>query len=165
MARILGASTSPTSTGPNREPLPNPWAIQSSAPNDSFPSGFEGHFLSSSVPSNPTMPTPMHSTMNPLMNPMINPIMNPFRQGGHGPIPIPSMNNNFMHQYSLMRQAAEPVSTPTPFAPVEPVEIKYKAQLDTLRDMGFENEDLNKRAILAAGGNTEGAISYILDQQ
>lgn len=43
-------------------------------------------------------------------------------------------------------------------------DFRYPEQLDALGDMGFADIELNKKALLASGGNTESAISYILDR-
>jgi len=41
-------------------------------------------------------------------------------------------------------------------------EERYETQLQQLRDMGFHNASQNVRALIATGGNVEGAVEYIL---
>ncbi|KAJ8323849.1 hypothetical protein BDV3_001695 [Batrachochytrium dendrobatidis] len=58
-------------------------------------------------------------------------------------------------------QLAQPSGDPAAAQPA--IEEQYREQLASLRDMGFVDEEKNKRAILAAGGNTDAAVSYLLD--
>ncbi|PPQ81614.1 hypothetical protein CVT25_013589 [Psilocybe cyanescens] len=51
----------------------------------------------------------------------------------------------------------------TPAAPADtrPPEERFQVQLQQLQDMGFTNAQQNVRALLATGGNVQGAIDYI----
>ncbi len=56
-----------------------------------------------------------------------------------------------------------PNTTPTTPTPDAPLEERFRDQLTALRDMGFTNDEKNKRALLASSGNTEMAVAYLLD--
>jgi len=43
-----------------------------------------------------------------------------------------------------------------------PPEERFQVQLQQLQDMGFVNATQNVRALLATGGNVQGAVEYIL---
>jgi len=53
---------------------------------------------------------------------------------------------------------APPVPTDT-----RPPEERFEAQLQQLRDMGFINASQNVRALLATGGDVQGAVEYIFN--
>jgi len=53
-------------------------------------------------------------------------------------------------------------SQPAPVAAGPPPEERFQTQLQQLSDMGFTNARQNIRALLATGGNVNGAIEYIL---
>ncbi|KAJ3298944.1 hypothetical protein HDU79_003270 [Rhizoclosmatium sp. JEL0117] len=57
--------------------------------------------------------------------------------------------------------ATTPVS-PTPAAPAIPPEERFKDQLEQMNAMGFDDNQKNIKALLAAGGNLESAINYLL---
>jgi hypothetical protein len=120
MAReLLGDRISP-STGPNQDALPNPWAPARNSPTNLASSPL-GNMMNSRIqaPANPyNQPV--------LPNQMLNPFLMP--QGGGNPM------QNFMQQYSMMQQAIRPLQSPLPS---EPVEVRYRTELDTLKDMGF----------------------------
>ncbi|KAH6581902.1 hypothetical protein BASA61_008790 [Batrachochytrium salamandrivorans] len=89
-------------------------------------------------PNNPGMPAnPTNTT--PAMNPFLGLFGSPLA----APAPAPARSTQASSQ--------------------ESVEARYREQLASLRDMGFADEEKNRRAILAAGGNTDAAISYLLD--
>jgi len=50
---------------------------------------------------------------------------------------------------------------PAPSDP-RPPEERFQVQLQQLQDMGFINASQNVRALLATGGNVQGAVEYIL---
>ncbi|KAI8836605.1 hypothetical protein BC829DRAFT_52896 [Chytridium lagenaria] len=52
---------------------------------------------------------------------------------------------------------------PQPTEPKESPEEKFKEQLQNMSEMGFTDKPKNIRALLAAGGNTESAIIYLLE--
>jgi hypothetical protein len=121
MAReLLGDRISPT-TGPNQDALPNPWAPARNSPTNSASSPL-GNMMNfrSQAPFNP-------HNQPVLPNQMLNPFVMP--QGAGNPM------QNFMQQYSMMQQAIQPLQYPVP--PSEPVEVRYRTELDTLKDMGF----------------------------
>jgi len=53
-------------------------------------------------------------------------------------------------------------SAPLPPSDTRPPEERFQVQLQQLQDMGFSNASQNVRALLATGGNVNGAIEYIL---
>ncbi|KAG0329991.1 hypothetical protein BGZ99_009435 [Dissophora globulifera] len=48
-----------------------------------------------------------------------------------------------------------------PAQPQEPPEVRFQVQLQQLNDMGFWDAAKNIRALLAAGGNINGAIEML----
>jgi ubiquilin len=52
-------------------------------------------------------------------------------------------------------------TSPPPPADARPPEERFQVQLQQLQDMGFTNAAQNVRALLATGGNVQGAIDYI----
>jgi len=54
-------------------------------------------------------------------------------------------------------------ATPPPPADARPPEERFQVQLQQLQDMGFTNASQNVRALLAAAGNVQSAIEYILN--
>lgn len=83
--------------------------------------------------------------------------------GGAGLSPgIASLNFD-----SLLNNAGRPA--PSPFAPVAapapaPVDpaVRYAAQIQQLRDMGFLDDEANLRAIQATSGNVNAAVERLL---
>lgn len=45
--------------------------------------------------------------------------------------------------------------------PQVPPEERYQSQLETLAGMGFSDPSRNVRALMASGGNVEGAIEWL----
>ena len=88
-----------------------------------------------------------------------------FPQMGQGLFPFGSaqaMGSNPFQMMGLVPPFAAPAPAPDANAS-EPPSVRFHEQLQTLREMGFSNEELNQRALLAAGGNTEAAIAYLLE--
>ncbi|KAJ3261399.1 hypothetical protein HK103_006007 [Boothiomyces macroporosus] len=162
MAERLGAVSPSKSDGPNTLALPNPWNPQR---NITSPSNI------SLIVANRTNLSP--STASPAQgmpfSPMgFNPyLMNfpPLSQATAQPQTQTQAANPqaMFQQMAMMQQMMRPVQSPAPVSQ-EPVEVRYREQLATLREMGFTDEEKNKRAILAAGGNTDAAIEFILNQ-
>jgi hypothetical protein len=176
MARALGVRSTSTDDGPNSQPLPNPWAPQRTSPSTTPASGLPRspfNFPMGGFPAFPTAPPnaplqPQATSTGQSPNMTFFPPLFPFAAppgnasgapNGMPPFMMPMVpnsnpnqpmpNNPFMMMQQLM-QSGQMNPTPTPTPPTEPVEIRYREQLQCLRDMGFTNEDLNKRAILAA---------------
>ncbi|GAA5898499.1 ubiquitin domain-containing protein DSK2 [Sporobolomyces salmoneus] len=105
---------------------------------------------------------------------------NPFRglggQGGEGGAPDV---NSMMQQLAQLQQMQNMFggggaggglggfggfggSSPSS-APQVPPEERFATQLEQMQAMGFTDASRNVRALLAAGGNVEGAISYLFD--
>ncbi|KAI8914636.1 hypothetical protein EDD86DRAFT_199769 [Gorgonomyces haynaldii] len=162
-AERLGVQSLSTSDGPNSQALPNVWAPANQRPEPQTlpsmanppmnPSGnpllspfalpnppmMPGNLFSLGNPTSPSAANPLANPVNPLANPYFNlPPNGQFNPFGFMPFPVPQTQ------------------------PEEPVEVRYHEQLITLREMGFDNEEKNKRALLASGGNTEAAINYLL---
>ncbi|KAJ3293432.1 hypothetical protein HK104_004467 [Borealophlyctis nickersoniae] len=56
-----------------------------------------------------------------------------------------------------------PTAPTQPEEPAEPPEVRFAEQLKTMAEMGFLEKEQCVRALLAAGGNVEAAIAYMLD--
>ncbi|KAJ3276186.1 hypothetical protein HDV01_005634 [Terramyces sp. JEL0728] len=141
MAERLGAVSPTKSDGPNTLALPNPWAPQRNATSPATRTN-----LSPASPS-PNQGMPFSPTgFNPYM--MNFPPLGQAQQAQTQPQTQALPNQQtMMQQLAMMQQMMRPVQQPTPVAQ-EPV----------------EDEEKNKRAILAAGGNTDAAIEFILNQ-
>ena len=121
--QLLGSNTSPLTSGPNTEALPNPWAPRR-AP------------VSSSIP---ILPTLSFSPSSNRMSPSISPYMTMLQERSNT-----SNNSNhppaLLHQFSLLQPPSGSISRSQP---EDPSEI-YKEQLDTLHDMGFSVSQLSR---------------------
>jgi ubiquilin len=53
-------------------------------------------------------------------------------------------------------------SQTTTSQPSEPPETRFRTQLQTLEEMGFMDQAANRRALLAAGGDVNVAIEWLL---
>ena len=81
---------------------------------------------------------------NPFFNPfMMNPFMNPFGMG---------MNNLGMNQN---------FNIPEPS--IEQLKEKYGEQNKQLKDMGFDKEEDNLKALHKTGGNIDAAVERLLN--
>ena len=59
-------------------------------------------------------------------------------------------------------------SSPAPLLPAalaQPPAVDYSAQISILRDMGFDDDDLLKRALTASGGDVDAAVAFIDREQ
>ncbi|KAJ3416687.1 hypothetical protein HDV05_000517 [Chytridiales sp. JEL 0842] len=70
--------------------------------------------------------------------------------GGISPLSQPAVPSN-------------PSSATAAAPPAEPPEERFKEQLKNMEEMGFTDKSKNIKALLAAGGNTESAIIYLLE--
>ncbi|KAJ3166755.1 hypothetical protein HDU88_003239 [Geranomyces variabilis] len=70
---------------------------------------------------------------------------------------------SFQPPSSTVTAAATAAATPAPIADTARHEERFATQLAALADMGFDEKDRCIRALLAAGGNVEAAIAYMLD--
>lgn len=70
-------------------------------------------------------------------NPMMNPFMNPM---------FPNYNTNNMPQMTN-----------------EQLKEKYKEQLSQLKDLGFDNEENNLKALVKSNGNVEAAVGRLVE--
>ncbi|KND03774.1 uncharacterized protein SPPG_01231 [Spizellomyces punctatus DAOM BR117] len=169
-AELLGAQQRSSSEGINNQALPNPWA----PPPTTSPTS-----NSASLPSSPfTAPFG-----NPALFNSLNFLQPPSTAAPNTPssTTAPSLAaphfdfGSMMQQIQQLQGAFQPfepltASTAAPAQPqVEPQSLtesheeRFAEQLNTLRDMGFEEKDRCIRALLAAGGNVEAAIAYMLD--
>lgn len=124
-ALLLGSNTSPSSDKPNDLALPNPWAPR--------PQRNPRAFSSSPGLSIPIQSAPVPSSINPLPF-FFSP---PSASAANSP-----MNLNFLQQQYPMQQARRPGENIASVAQIpsinsEPVESRYREQLETLKDMGF----------------------------
>lgn len=187
-------ASSPVESGPNSEPLPNPWAPPPQS--SSRPLGILILGISWKI----THPwaTDSNNMMNRLglfgsNSPFMSSAFSPASSSNSSSMPP---QNNIMQsraggppQGDLMEQmqwmqsllagpqgqsSTSPFigsgfplavpSTSTPAAPPIDPEVTFTSQLTQLQEMGFSDRDKNKRALLAAGGNVQAAISYMLDR-
>jgi len=152
MYRILKVSK-PKSDKPNTTPLPNPWTV-SKNPALSSPIAplLQGNLKSSSsTPISPFDLLPKRSSN----------------------VSAPSDENSFplnLSGLSLSDTDADGNMTSTSadfnisddITMEESPEIRYREQLNALQDMGFSDSALNVRALLAAGGDLNSAIEWLL---
>ncbi|CAG8470994.1 5446_t:CDS:10 [Ambispora leptoticha] len=61
-----------------------------------------------------------------------------------------------------MQQSSFGAAQPTTIQPTEPPEIRFRLQLERLEEMGFVDQAANIRALLAAGGDVNSAIEWLL---
>lgn len=82
----------------------------------------------------------MNPYMNPLMfNPYMNPMMGNFNYPGGG---FGGMNNNMTN---------------------EQLKEKYKNEIQQLKEMGFDNEENNLKALIKSNGNVEAAVGRLIE--
>ena len=74
--------------------------------------------------------------------------------------PSPESMQQFMQ---LMSSGIPPTGLTPPAPPSVPPEEQYASQLQSLQEMGFDDKSKCIRALLAAGGNVQAAISFMLD--
>ncbi|KAI8899328.1 hypothetical protein BC833DRAFT_586103 [Globomyces pollinis-pini] len=173
MAIMLGANNKSPTDGPNTDALPNPWAPQRNKPNTASPSSalpFFGGMGNSMSPTGGIPFNPFGFNQNAMYNPSMMNMMNANSQ----PTVSPSTSNSshipqtaFLPSFQAMQQAMtlnNQQFSPSGSSNNNSVDERFKEQLAALKNMGFTNDEQNKRALLAAGGNTEAAIAYILDQ-
>ena len=103
-----------------------------------------------SAPAAPTMAPTTTSTTAPTTAP------NPWQAPPAYPYP------DLAQMMSMFRPPA-PMTAPTapPAPPVDP-KVKYAAQLEKMKEMGFLNDDVNLDALKATNGNIEAAIERII---
>ncbi|KAJ3056594.1 hypothetical protein HK097_005757 [Rhizophlyctis rosea] len=179
-ARRLGANQN---TG---GALPNPWAPTSSQPASGL--GNPSANPLASLFSDPLANPMGNSFANPFVNPFGIPFPPPTTTSATPSEQQPANPFQMPNQFNLMQQLEQmqlamagfgmpPSATPSTAAtttttssapapapePAEPPEVRFATQLNTLRDMGFDEKDRCIRALLAAGGNVEAAIAYLLD--
>jgi len=124
-------------------------------------------------PTTTTPPTSPPSTGSPPLNPFLFGAP-PAAAGGYNP----DLMRQMMAASHAMGQGANaaggwgsfgaagygmgnpPVPVPSD---TRPPEERFQVQLQQLQDMGFVNASQNVRALLATGGNVQGAVEYILN--
>lgn len=150
-------------------------APQSAFPAPGTPNTNPANPASPVSPTSATPPTSAPSTGSPPLNPSLNPFMfPPAAAGGYNPALMQQMlaASHAMGQganaaggwggfggagYGLGGIPPLPVPSDT-----RPPEERFQVQLQQLQDMGFVNATQNVRALLATGGNVQGAVEYIL---
>lgn len=91
------------------------------------------------------------------------PAFNPFAAFGGAP-GAPAGGVNPMASYWAQQMAAMGAGAgigATPAQPTQPPEERFQVQLQQLNEMGFWDAAKNIRALLAAGGNVNGAIEML----
>ncbi|KAF9993711.1 hypothetical protein BGZ65_010731 [Modicella reniformis] len=106
--------------------------------------------------------TPPTSGTEPPTSGIAAPPFNPFvgmggAPGTGGPNP---MAQYWAQQMAAMSGTGFGAAT-TPAQPQEPPEVRFQVQLQQLNEMGFWDAAKNIRALLAAGGNVNGAIELL----
>ena len=102
-----------------------------------------------------SMPS-LHSSMNPsTLQTSTQDLLGLGSTPGPRNIPISSSpdNNSNASNTNLPVLVEPPLSDP---------QVRFASQITTLEDMGFTDKAKNIKALLAAGGNMEGAIAYLL---
>ena len=123
--RLLGTTKNSTEGGPNSEALPNPWAPRQAAPSSS---------RAVPITSRPLAPNLDAQRALLMRQQLMDTPMSPVGYSQSAPTQANPMMN-FMQQYAMMNtQARQPQ---VPQAPSEPAEVKYRTELDTLKEMGF----------------------------
>jgi hypothetical protein len=115
--QLLGPNTSPSTYGPNTEALPNPWAPRTRR----------------DVPITSSIPILPISTFSNRITPTLPSYMEMLQQRSN----IANNSNQpegILHQFSLLQP---PSGSGPQLQPDEPIETRYKEQLDSLKDMGF----------------------------
>ncbi|TPX68484.1 hypothetical protein SpCBS45565_g02983 [Spizellomyces sp. 'palustris'] len=169
-AELLGAQQRSSSEGINNQALPNPWAAPPTTSTSSnsatlssppFTAPFGNSALFNSLnfmqpPSTAAPSTPSSTTAPSLAAPHFD--------FGSMMQQIQQLQGAFQPFEPLTTSTAAPVQSQVePQSLTESHEERFAEQLNTLRDMGFEEKDRCIRALLAAGGNVEAAIAYMLD--
>ncbi|KXS12628.1 hypothetical protein M427DRAFT_59365 [Gonapodya prolifera JEL478] len=153
LAEALGANRRNT-TGVNIDALPNPWAAGvNTAPSNPL----------SSLPPFPFPPQTASPQPNPLL-PSPFPLRSLAQPFGAAPSPnIPGQRDTALNDmWMQMFTNAMTSGTTQPQRLLPPPEDRFREQLQQLSDMGFTDSAANIRALLAAGGNVESAITYLL---
>jgi len=76
----------------------------------------------------------------------------------------PSTTPSFPNFFGMPAAPSTPTTgtTPSSLPPQDPPEVRFRTQLDQLRDMGFPDQQANLAALLATGGNVQAAIERLL---
>lgn len=146
--------------GGNAAPLFNPWASTPPAAAGSTDTPNAGSTNAATGPASP----PAAGAPG-----MFNPFA-PAAAGGAGGMPD---MQQMMQQMQQLNQLQQMFGSGGPGAgnfggsqqanagPQVPPEERYQAQLETLAGMGFSDPSRNVRALMASGGNVEGAIEWL----
>jgi len=148
-----------------RELMSNPQQLQqmmqmAQTLNPDALAGFGGGQSSFPAPGNPNAHAGSTNTST-----NTNTAPNPFAFGGAagGTDGNNANQPNYFAALQQMQQAFGGAgATSPPPADSRPPEERFQVQLQQLQDMGFTNASQNVRALLATGGNVNGAIEYIL---
>lgn len=111
----------------------------------------------------PQVPPTSNPLLNPSSNPPMNPMANPFAMFnpmmmGNNP-GNPYQNNPFMQMFNQ-----GPPSAPiVPSGQAQNLRELYAAQLVSMKEMGFINEEANIKALQAASGDVNVAIERLLN--
>lgn len=125
----------------------NPWA--SATPNNA------------NTPTTTATPSAIGTTTTAPPTSGATPAFNPFAALGGAP----TTGANPMAQYWAQQMAAMNGGAfggaAAPAQPQEPPEVRFQVQLQQLNEMGFWDAAKNIRALLASGGNVNGAIEML----
>lgn len=156
MARRMGVLSSPTNGGPNEEALPNPWAPQKNS-NYRLTTVRAVRSATSSIPTSSPIALGLPTNLSrsaPSRVEELEALMNFRNQLNPSIAPV---NSLLPRPPTITTQTISPGGVP-----LAPVEVRYESQLLSLRQMGFTNEEQNKKAVLACGGNVDLAVSFLL---
>ncbi|KAJ3220001.1 hypothetical protein HDU67_007734 [Dinochytrium kinnereticum] len=186
------SSTSPSTEGLNQTALPNPWApapatvapsAQRAAPQDTIGPGAESLAAMLSMMGAGSNNSPASGADTALPASMPLPFFNPNPTVSGGSLGNSDPSDQFANLFSQLQGLRELESSFGSFSPFvrqtaittptipeqtvpeskESAEEKFKDQLKSMEDMGFSDKPKNIKALLAAGGNTESAIIYLLE--
>ena len=121
---------------------------------------------------NPFMPfygsAPAQPVVQPANNNLYNPYMmnpwmyNPYSYPNPNPIPYPGMMPMYSQQFPQNPSPA-PVSNVSA-QPIIDYKIYYKDQLGELKDMGFDNEEINLQCLKETKGDVHDAVDKIVEK-
>ncbi|RKO83704.1 hypothetical protein BDK51DRAFT_33372 [Blyttiomyces helicus] len=176
-AEMLGVNERSPSEGINDQALPNPWAPRPQA--HSATRSAASPLAASPSAASPFSPNAMGNPFAALVQPQ--PLAGAATATGDAAAPSAAdLMAQLQSLQTLMASfqtlgfdpnasagfGTQPAAAPAPATltpALEPPSTRFASQIATMRDMGFDDESRSIRALLAAGGNVEAAITFLLD--